>query len=82
MGKEFKEAFERDAMVVLGLTIFILTLFLTLSFRSRGEELHAKHLDVLQHTKVILENSFKNDIEGLKVVRLQSLRHLSYPDPC
>lgn len=73
MGKYFKEAFARDAMVVLGLTILILTLFLTLSFRSRGEELHAKHLDVLQHTKVILENSFKNDLESLKVVRLQIL---------
>ena len=71
MGKYFKEAFVRDAMVVLGLTIFILTLFLALSFSGRGEELRSKHLDALQHTKLSLENSIKHDLESLKVVRLQ-----------
>ncbi|MBX9697428.1 MAG: hypothetical protein K2X53_05035 [Alphaproteobacteria bacterium] len=71
MGKYFKEAFARDAMVILGLTILILTLFLTLSFKSRDEELRVKYLDALQHTKVSLENSLKNDFESLKIVRLQ-----------
>lgn len=56
MGKYFKEAFVRDAMVVLGLTIFILTLYLTISFRNRDEELRSKQLDALQHTKLSLEN--------------------------
>ena len=71
MGKYFKEAFVRDAMVVLGLTIFILTLFLTLSFRGRGEELRSKHLDALQHTKLSLENSIKHDCDALKIIRTQ-----------
>lgn len=51
-----------DAMVVLGLTILILTMFLSISFRSRGEELREKQLDVLQHIRASLENSFKTTV--------------------
>lgn len=72
-GKYFKEVFARDAMVVIGLTILILTLFIALSFRNRNEELRVKHLDTLQHIRASLESSLKNDRDALKIIRTQIL---------